>query len=199
MSRLDNSDYDVPQLSLLFKALADPARLRIVGLLAERRRCGRELAHELRLSAPTVSHHIKLLRGVGLVTEHRERPYTFYELDDSTMRQAAAIVADREVFRRVASSSGMSEDKRKVLRTYFEGSQLVAVPADDTARKEVFGEVLRRLPRRRDYQPGELADFLGAMFADASKLLHALIDSRLIALDDGRYVVTEAGRAALAD
>lgn len=199
MSQVPDQDYDVAQLSGLFKALADPARLRIVGLLAERRRCGRELAHELRLSAPTVSHHIKLLRGVGLITQHRERPYTFYELDDKAMAECAAIVGDREVFRQVASSSGISEDKRKVLRAYFEGSQLVAIPADADARTEVFAEVLRRLPRRRDYQPAELVDFLGAMFPESAKLLDALIGAELIALDDGRYVLSERGREAVAE
>ena len=38
------------QLSLLFKALADPARLRILGLLAERPHAGHELADRLALA-----------------------------------------------------------------------------------------------------------------------------------------------------
>ena len=48
-------------LSLLFKALADPARLRILGLLAERAHAGHELADRLALTPPTISHHMRRL------------------------------------------------------------------------------------------------------------------------------------------
>ena len=55
------------ELSLLFKALADPARLRILGLLAERSLAGHELADRLALTPPTISHHMRRLVAARLV------------------------------------------------------------------------------------------------------------------------------------
>ena len=54
-------------LSLLFKALSDPARLRILGLLAERPHAGHELADRLALTPPTISHHMRRLVAARLV------------------------------------------------------------------------------------------------------------------------------------
>ena len=66
--------------SATFAALADPSRLRLVRLLAERPRYGQELAQELDMSAPTVSHHLSLLLSVGLVAVERKAHRTYYAL-----------------------------------------------------------------------------------------------------------------------
>ena len=52
---------------VLFKALADGTRLKIVRLLLEHRRCVRALARELELSEAAVSQHLKVLREAGIV------------------------------------------------------------------------------------------------------------------------------------
>src|SRR5215203_1543710 len=67
-------------LSLLFKALADPARLRILGLLAERAHAGHEIADRLSLTPPTISHHMRRLvaaRLVDVAPEAQSRIYSF--------------------------------------------------------------------------------------------------------------------------
>jgi DNA-binding transcriptional ArsR family regulator len=51
---------------IALKALADETRLRILTLLAERPRYGRELARELSLTPATISHHMARLRTAGL-------------------------------------------------------------------------------------------------------------------------------------
>jgi len=50
-------------------ALADPHRRRVVDLLAERPRAAGELARALKVSAPTMSRHLKTLKESGLVEE----------------------------------------------------------------------------------------------------------------------------------
>lgn len=49
------------------KALSDPTRLKILRLLAEKQIAAAEMARELRLRAPTVSHHLHALRVAGLI------------------------------------------------------------------------------------------------------------------------------------
>ena len=68
------------KLSLLFKALSDPARLRILGLLAEHPLAGHELAERLSLTPPTVSHHMRRLTAAGLVDVAPESQSRIYSL-----------------------------------------------------------------------------------------------------------------------
>ena len=78
-----------------FKALADPARVRLVRILAELPdehtvrdpRCGTalgacfcHLTERLGLSAPTVSHHLKILREAGLIEVVRAGRWSYYRL-----------------------------------------------------------------------------------------------------------------------
>ncbi|MCE9523689.1 MAG: metalloregulator ArsR/SmtB family transcription factor, partial [Alphaproteobacteria bacterium] len=51
-----------------FKALAHESRLRLIGFVAEREHSVQELATRMALKEPTVSHHLALLREVGLVS-----------------------------------------------------------------------------------------------------------------------------------
>jgi DNA-binding transcriptional ArsR family regulator len=64
----------------LYRALGDESRLRILRLLAERDRYLTELATDLELSKPTVSHHLAQLRSAGLVTMTEQGNLTYYTL-----------------------------------------------------------------------------------------------------------------------
>jgi len=64
----------------LYRALGDESRLRILRLLAERDRYLTELATEMDLSKPTISHHLAQLRSAGLVTMTEQGNLTYYTL-----------------------------------------------------------------------------------------------------------------------
>lgn len=70
------------QLANLFKALADPARVRLIGLLAQAEICVNDLSVALGMSQPAVSHHLKLLRTWKIVSTRREGKHIFYTLQD---------------------------------------------------------------------------------------------------------------------
>ncbi len=72
----------------LYRALGDESRLRILCLLAERDRYLTELATELELSKPTVSHHLAQLRSAGLVTMTEQGNLTYYTLRRDRVEQA---------------------------------------------------------------------------------------------------------------
>ena len=64
-----------------FKALADPARVAIVNRLASAEElCVCVLTDELRLSQPTVSHHLKVLREAGLIEGEKRGTWSYYRL-----------------------------------------------------------------------------------------------------------------------
>jgi ArsR family transcriptional regulator len=68
--------------SELFAALADPTRLRIVAALADRELCVCDLAAAVGQSESAVSHHLRLLRSLGLVRARKAGRLAYYALDD---------------------------------------------------------------------------------------------------------------------
>ena len=75
------------RLVYLLKVLADESKLEILTLLKERRRYGRELAKELNLTTATISHHMDMLVGFGLVTLNKEMNRIYYEIDENAIRK----------------------------------------------------------------------------------------------------------------
>lgn len=69
-------------MSDLFTALADPTRLRIVAALAARELCVCDLSAAVGLSRSAASHHLRMLRDLGLVRARRDGRLVFYALDD---------------------------------------------------------------------------------------------------------------------
>ena len=66
--------------SKVFKALADPIRLRILGLLSSREMCVCEVMVALDLTQPTASHHLRILENVALVKDRKEGKWVFYSI-----------------------------------------------------------------------------------------------------------------------
>ena len=64
----------------IFRALADPIRLRILQLLLSGELCVCELVGVLQCPQPTVSRHLAYLRKTGMVTVRRDRVWSYYQL-----------------------------------------------------------------------------------------------------------------------
>jgi ArsR family transcriptional regulator len=79
----------------LFKALADPARVRIVNALATNAEpvCACEFEPALGLSQPTVSHHLKKLTDAGLLEREQRGKWAYFSLKRDAVEKLA-VVAD---------------------------------------------------------------------------------------------------------
>ena len=77
----------------VFKALGDPARVRIVNLLATSSEpvCVCELIEPLSLSQPTVSHHLKKLVDVGLLEREQRGKWAYFSFKRDAVAKLAAI------------------------------------------------------------------------------------------------------------
>lgn len=78
----------------LFKALADPARVRIVNLLAtsdDEAVCVCHLIEPLGLSQPTVSHHMKRLLDAGLVEREQRGKWAYFSLKSDAIDTLASV------------------------------------------------------------------------------------------------------------
>lgn len=83
-------------LARSLKALADPARLRLLSIVAahaEGEACVCELTDPLALSQSTVSHHLKVLVGAGFLTSTKRGTWHYYRLVDGALDAVAALLA----------------------------------------------------------------------------------------------------------
>jgi len=86
----DNSVEDVMPLdtslaegmAAIFKTLGDPNRVRIVSLLAKHELCVEDIASLLDMSQSAVSHQLRTLRQMRLVSSRKEGRNVFYKLQD---------------------------------------------------------------------------------------------------------------------
>ncbi|MGH3137072.1 MAG: ArsR/SmtB family transcription factor [Gaiellaceae bacterium] len=85
---------DAEATAALFKALSDPARVRIVSMLARSPEpaCVCELTPSLGLSQPTVSHHLKKLVQAGLLKREQRSVWAYYTLDRGALERAASVL-----------------------------------------------------------------------------------------------------------
>ena len=86
---------DAEILAGVLRALADPARLRLVSLLAAAPNaecCGCDLTGPLGLAQPTVSHHLKVLHEAGLLTRERRGRWVYYTLRPDRLAELRSIL-----------------------------------------------------------------------------------------------------------
>jgi biotin operon repressor len=181
---------DVDRLAQLFRALADPARLRILGAIAERPQSGKELAEALKLTPPTISHHMHKLTEAGLVRVTSEGTRHTYHLDERPLREAIATSSS-------AAAGALPEDeetreRQKVLRDFFDGERLKSIPAQRKKRVIVLQHLVERFAVDARYSEREVNDLLRPAHEDVATLRRELVDYGFMRRDQGIYEVAQA-------
>ena len=167
-------------LSLLFKALADPARLRILGLLAERPLAGHELADRLDLTPPTISHHMRRLVAARLVDVAPDAQSRIYSLRGDAIREISASVLNQR-------AAPQREEENAVLRAFFDGPRLRQIPASRKKRVVVLRRLLERCAPGRAYPETELNELLREAHDDVATLRREMVDYGFMVRDRGIY------------
>jgi ArsR family transcriptional regulator len=94
---------EAADLAALFRALADPGRLRLLSFLAAQpggEACVCNLTEPLGLSQPTVSHHLKVLTEAGLLERERRATWIYYRLRLERLEQlCGALVPPKRLAR----------------------------------------------------------------------------------------------------
>ena len=83
------------RLALALKAIADPARLRVINYIAgspDQNVCVGDLVDLLGLSQGTVSHHLKILVDSGFLTRSKRATYSYYALVPNTLDELSRVL-----------------------------------------------------------------------------------------------------------
>ena len=86
---------DAATVAARLKALADPARLRLVSLVAAhdgQEACVCDLTEPVGLSQPTVSHHLKILAEADILTREQRGKWAYYRLVPDTLTDLARLI-----------------------------------------------------------------------------------------------------------
>jgi ArsR family transcriptional regulator, arsenate/arsenite/antimonite-responsive transcriptional repressor len=103
--------YDI---TLLFRALADRTRLRLVNLMGEDEVCVCFLVEALKMSQPKISRHLAYLRRAGVVSARREGKWMHYRLSVPPDPRAAALFNAAQLG--LAQDAEMQSDRSRLVK-----------------------------------------------------------------------------------
>lgn len=90
------SESEAAELAPLFKAIADPVRLRLLSLIAcheDGETCVCDLTAAFDLTPPTISHHLKVLKQAGLIDSERRGTWVFYWIRPEVLARMSSLLS----------------------------------------------------------------------------------------------------------
>ena len=177
-------------LVAFFKALADPNRLKIVGLLAQQPYTVEQLAALLGVGSPTTSHHLRKLAKVGLVEAKAEGYYSVYSLRADKLQEQAKLLLGEDGLGNLAAgvdvSAVDSAFDRKVLSTFTDDTgAITAFPAQQKKYLVLLRRVLSAFEPGVRYPEREVNERLLRFSADTARLRRSLVEHGLMAREGG--------------
>jgi biotin operon repressor len=174
------------QLLKFFKALAEPRRLRIVGLLARGPSTVEELARQLGLSASTVSHHLARLASAGLVHARAEGYYSVYALEVEALNASAKALLREAEKPKAALQEVHDAFDRKVLEAFTDhAGRITAFPVQERKFLVLLRHVLKAFDHGVRYPEKRVNEILSRYNEDTARLRRALVEHRFMRREGG--------------
>jgi predicted transcriptional regulator len=176
----------INELVIFFKALADPNRLRIAGLLAERPLTVEQMAMMLDVRPSTVSHHLQQLAAAGLVSARAEGYYNLYALQPGALEAMARRLLSGDDLAKIASDVDTDAYDRKVAADYsYPDGRLKTIPAQRKKLEAVLRHVVKAFEPDRRYSEKETNELLSRFHNDTASLRRELVGYKLLGREGG--------------
>jgi len=167
----------------ILRALADPQRLAIAGMLAAGDRSAEQLSTVVGITVARAHKHLNRLTAAGVVRVNDDR--VTYRLDPETLRWAAEQVGPpREAGLALGAAT---DDEEAVLRTFFRNGRLVEIPAKESKRRIVLERVALEFEPGRHYDEQEVNVIVGRFLHDYASLRRHLVDGGFLDREGGVY------------
>ena len=190
-----NTDDLQTQVQFL-KALANESRLKLLGLLAGQERSVKELAEQLNLKEPTVSHHLARLQELGLVRMRPEGTTHRYQLQAATLHRLSRDLFTPTQVASIADAVEGESWERKILRTYFDGDTLTRIPSTRKKRDVVLKWLVNRFDVGVRYPEAVVNETIKRHHPDTATLRREFIMTGMMERQKGVYWRTEGAPGA---
>lgn len=99
---------DNKKMAAMFKAFADENRIQILELLRDGERCACMLLEEMKITQPTLSHHMKILCDSGIVVGRKEGKWMHYSISEDGLENVRNYVDELIVNAKMGDDSPKS-------------------------------------------------------------------------------------------
>ena len=99
---------DSKRMAAMFKAFADENRIQILELLRDGERCACRLLEEMKITQPTLSHHMKILCDSGIVVGRKEGKWMQYSLSEDDMKHVRSYLDELMKYTKMGDDSQKS-------------------------------------------------------------------------------------------
>ncbi len=172
-----DSNRQLQELLSFFKALAEPNRLKIAGLLARQPLTVGQMAEMLNLRPSTVSNHLSQLAHVGLVSARAESYYNVYSLNLGELEKMAKRLLARETFPGVAANVDMDAYDRNVIANFtYPDGRIKTFPSQRKKFEAILRYVLRVFEPGIRYSEKQVNQMLSRFHEDTATLRRELVD-----------------------
>jgi biotin operon repressor len=176
----------IQQLIQFFKALSDPNRLKIVGLLAQKDLSVEQLAELIGVGSSTVSHHLARLSKAGLVSARTESYYSIYHLNTGQLESLSKEILAGDTLPAVTADINLDAYDQKVIRNYTnEDGTLKSIPNQMKKLLAVLRDVSKDFQSGIVYSEKEVNAILEKYHQDYAQLRRELVEFKLMAREGG--------------
>lgn len=146
-----------------------------------------EISAELELQPPTISHHLRRLKELDLVTMRTEGNLHYYSLNRDTMRSLAKRLLEVEQTTRSTFDESADAYSRKVMKTFVPDGKIKALPASAKKRMVILKWLVEKFEQGRKYSEKELSEIIKEYHPDYAALRRYMVDEGLMKRADGIY------------
>jgi hypothetical protein len=175
------------------RALVDPGRLRLVGLLAVRPMTREALGEAVHQPPSALIRPLEQLIGAELIEARPAKGGALFALRGDRIGQLARSLAtldhgEDDAAAELAALTGVPVEDAKVLRHYLEDGRLTTIPAQASKRLVVLRWLRDQVfTEDRDYPEKEVNQRIALIHPDPAALRRYLVDERLVTRSEGRY------------
>ena len=172
----------------LLKGLAHESRLRLLGMLAHREHSVQELAAGAGITEPTASHHLAMLRKLGLVARRVDGNTHWYHFVPDALSKLAKQFFSRDGVARYAEAAARRGTPEAIVANFLDGDgKLASIPASRKKRYAVLAWLVRQFEEDRRYTEREVNEQLQRHHWDSATLRREFIGYNMMQREKGVY------------
>jgi hypothetical protein len=171
-----------------FKVLGNETRLKMLGHLANDELSVGELAELLDVKEPTVSHHLALMKELGLVALRADGNVRIYRLETAALQALSKDVFSQDSLADLVDDTAADAWEQKVLQNFMDNQQYItALPAQYKKLMVLVRWMLERFETGKKYTEREVNDIIKQHNEDSALFRRYMVDHKMMARENGIY------------